>query len=177
MGAGKTPKAIGVVFKDENGELHQAFLSGSKSEVILSSGAIGSPHLLMLSGIGPKEELDEKNIEVVLYNEFVGRGMSDNPMNTIFIPTKRPIEQSLIQIVGITEYGSFIEAIAAGSASPQIAFDATMGSCQLRFAFHTHHYMSMDPYPEINIPRSACSISQHNDRGHGCASILGPCNK
>ena len=41
---------------------------------------------------------------------------------------------------------------AAGSASPQTAFGATMGSCQLRFAFHTHHNMPMDPYPEINIP-------------------------
>lgn len=108
---GKTPKAIGVIFKDETGKEHRAFLSRRrKSEVILSSGAIGSPHLLMLSGIGPKEELDNRNIEVVLYNEFVGRNMSDNPMNTIFIPTKRPLEQSLIQIVGITKMGSYLEA-------------------------------------------------------------------
>lgn len=78
--------------------------------MILTSGAIGSPHLLMLSGIGPKEELDNKNIEVVLNNEFVGREMSDNPMNSIFVPTKRVLEQSLIQIVGITKMGSYIEA-------------------------------------------------------------------
>ncbi|RWR73643.1 protein HOTHEAD [Cinnamomum micranthum f. kanehirae] len=128
----KTPRAIGVIFKDENGELHQAFLSGSKSEVILSSGAIGSPHLLMLSGIGPKEELDEKNIEVVLYNEFVGMGMSDNPMNTIFIPTKKPIEQSLIQIVGITKYGSFIEASSGfGQSSDSIRCNHGLMSAEI----------------------------------------------
>ncbi|KAJ8643384.1 hypothetical protein MRB53_005132 [Persea americana] len=109
--SGTRPKATGVIFKDETGKDHYAFLSRrSKSEVILTSGAIGSPHLLMLSGIGPKEELDNKNIEVVLYNEFVGREMSDNPMNSIFVPTKRVLEQSLIQIVGITKMGSYIEA-------------------------------------------------------------------
>lgn len=111
MFAGTRPKATGVIFKDETGKDHHAFLSRrAKSEVILTSGAIGSPHLLMVSGIGPKEELDNKNIGVVLYNEFVGREMSDNPMNTIFVPTKRPMKQSLIQIVGITKMGSYIEA-------------------------------------------------------------------
>lgn len=119
---GKRPKAVGVIFKDENGRQHQAFVSRRmKSEVILTSGAIGSPHLLMLSGIGPKEELEKKNIDVVLYNEFVGREMSDNPMNSIFIPTKQPIEQSLIQIVGITKMGSYIESSSGfGQSSDSI---------------------------------------------------------
>lgn len=143
LGAGKKPKAIGVVFKDENGELHRAFLSGRKSEVILSSGAIGSPHLLMLSGIGPKEELDKKNIEVVLYNDFVGRGMSDNPMNAIFIPTKRPVEQSLIQIVGITKMGSFIEA-SSGFSQSSDSIRCNHGFLSAEVCLTNSHYMSMD---------------------------------
>ncbi|PIA43025.1 hypothetical protein AQUCO_02000460v1 [Aquilegia coerulea] len=107
--AGK-PKAVGVIFKDENGLKHQAFLSKDKlSEVILSSGAIGSPQLLLLSGIGPKADLKKLNIPVVLDNEYVGKGMSDNPMNSIFLPTKRPIKQSLIETVGITQMGVYIE--------------------------------------------------------------------
>ncbi|XP_058073963.1 protein HOTHEAD [Magnolia sinica] len=119
---GRKPKAIGVIFKDEYGKLHQAFISRrKKSEVILTSGAIGSTHLLMLSGIGPVSELKRMNIEVVLANEFVGKGMSDNPMNTIFLPTKGPVQQSLIQIVGITKMGSFIEASSGfGQSSDSI---------------------------------------------------------
>lgn len=66
--------------------------------------------MLLLSGIGPKAELEELNIPVVLDNEYVGKGMSDNPMNTIFVPTKKPIKQSLIQTVGITRLGVYIES-------------------------------------------------------------------
>jgi fatty acid omega-hydroxy dehydrogenase len=36
--------------------------------------------------------------------------MADNPMNSIFIPTRSPPRQSLIETVGITEEGVFIEA-------------------------------------------------------------------
>ncbi|KAK1402509.1 hypothetical protein POM88_002114 [Heracleum sosnowskyi] len=90
------------VFTDENGEQHEAILSNyKKSEVILSSGAIGSPQLL-LSGIGPKAELEQMNISVVLNNQFVGKGMVDNPQNNLIVPFDRPVVQSLVQTVGIT---------------------------------------------------------------------------
>lgn len=111
MYAGKRPRAMGVIFKDEKGDMHQAFLvNNRKSEIILSAGAIGSPHMLLLSGIGPKDDLKKKNIEVVFNNRFVGKGMADNPMNTVFVPSNRPVRQSLIQTVGITKLGVFIEA-------------------------------------------------------------------
>ncbi|KZV35764.1 protein HOTHEAD-like, partial [Dorcoceras hygrometricum] len=108
---GKRPRAVGVTFKDEKGEIHQAFISKRpQSEVIISSGAIGSPQLLMLSGVGPKDELEKFNIPVVLDNELVGKGMSDNPLNTIFVPTNKPVKMSLIETVGITKLGVYIEA-------------------------------------------------------------------
>ncbi|KAF5931931.1 hypothetical protein HYC85_028102 [Camellia sinensis] len=108
---GKKPRAVGVIFNDENGNQHQAILAnGSGSEIIVSCGAIGSPQLLLLSGIGPKAELQKQNISVVVDNKFVGKGMSDNPLNTLFIPFNRPVEQSLIQTVGITKMGVYIEA-------------------------------------------------------------------
>lgn len=105
------PRAIGVQFADEDGRLHQALLNNNiNSEIIVSSGAIGSPQLLLLSGIGPKNDLKNHNIPVVLHNKYVGKGMADNPMNSIFIPTKSPPRQSLIETVGITEASVFIEA-------------------------------------------------------------------
>jgi len=104
-----------VVFRDSQGVLHRAYLNkGSKNEIILSAGALGSPQLLMLSGVGPKDHLESLGIKVVLDKPLVGQGMSDNPMNAIYVPSPLPVELSLIQVVGITRFGSYIEA-ASGS--------------------------------------------------------------
>ena len=48
-------------------------------EVILSAGAIGTPQLLMLSGIGPKDELDKYKIRQVA-NLPVGKNLQDHCM-------------------------------------------------------------------------------------------------
>ncbi|XP_073133071.1 protein HOTHEAD-like [Henckelia pumila] len=105
------PIAHGVVFRDASGNAHRAYLKdGPKNEIILSSGALGSPQLLMLSGIGPVDHLRAHNITLVLDQPLVGQGMSDNPMNAIFVPSPNPVEVSLIQVVGITPFGSYVEA-------------------------------------------------------------------
>ncbi|XP_042383321.1 protein HOTHEAD-like [Zingiber officinale] len=118
-GRRRRPTAVGVEFKDNSGKRHRALLNGGRqSEVILSAGAIGSPQLLQLSGVGPRKELKKLGIPVVIDNLHVGKGMADNPLNSIFMPTKKPVRQSLIQTVGITHPGVFIEASSGFSQSP-----------------------------------------------------------
>lgn len=80
------------------------------NEVILSAGALGSPQMLMLSGIGPTKHLRAHSIEVLLDHPMVGQGMADNPTNGIIIPSPRPVETSLVQIVGVTQFGSYVES-------------------------------------------------------------------
>ncbi|KAI7728199.1 hypothetical protein M8C21_012891 [Ambrosia artemisiifolia] len=105
------PRAYGVVFEDTFGKKHVAYLKRRKNnEIILSAGALGSPQLLMLSGIGPKDQLDALNIKIVLEQPFVGQDMADNPLNVLFIPSPISVERSLVQVVGITPFGSYIEA-------------------------------------------------------------------
>jgi choline dehydrogenase-like flavoprotein len=49
-----------------------------RGEVILAAGAIGSPHLLMLSGIGPAAQLSKFGIPVVLDKPGVGANLHDH---------------------------------------------------------------------------------------------------
>ncbi|PZQ81686.1 MAG: choline dehydrogenase [Ancylobacter novellus] len=67
-------RAVGVVYR-QNGVTHTAKARG---EVILSAGAIGSPHLLKLSGIGPAQELAQHGIPVVKDTPGVGTNLQDH---------------------------------------------------------------------------------------------------
>jgi choline dehydrogenase len=55
-------------------------LARAEAEIILSAGAVGSPQLLMLSGVGPADHLHEHNIAVMAENAGVGSNLSDHPM-------------------------------------------------------------------------------------------------
>ena len=59
------------------------------AEVILAAGAIGSPQLLMLSGVGPADHLREHDIPVMADSPGVGANLSDHPVVTAMWSTPR----------------------------------------------------------------------------------------
>jgi choline dehydrogenase-like flavoprotein len=67
-------RATGVRWR-QNGGTRSAYCRG---EVILAAGAIGSPHLLMLSGVGPAAQLSRFGIPVVLDKPGVGANLHDH---------------------------------------------------------------------------------------------------
>jgi choline dehydrogenase-like flavoprotein len=56
----------------------KAFSVGAQREILLSAGTFGSPHILMLSGIGDKNELSAHGIESVLHLPGVGKNLHDH---------------------------------------------------------------------------------------------------
>jgi choline dehydrogenase len=48
-------------------------------EVVLAGGAVNTPHLLLLSGVGPADHLREHGIDVVVDAPRVGAGLQDHP--------------------------------------------------------------------------------------------------
>ena len=67
----------GVCYREnnKNGQLKQLL---ARKEVLLSAGAFNSPQLLMLSGIGPKEELAKNNIQLAHELAGVGQNLQDH---------------------------------------------------------------------------------------------------
>ncbi|XP_012269363.2 glucose dehydrogenase [FAD, quinone]-like [Athalia rosae] len=72
----KTGTAEGVRFR-RGGKMYTV---RARKEVILSAGAIQSPQLLMLSGIGPRKHLEEMGIPVVQERCGVGRNFQDHAL-------------------------------------------------------------------------------------------------
>jgi choline dehydrogenase len=68
-------RAVGVEATGEGGE--RIFVRAAR-EVIVTSGAIGTPHLLMLSGVGSAAHLKESGVEVVADLPAVGRNLQDH---------------------------------------------------------------------------------------------------
>ncbi|MGY1795705.1 mycofactocin system GMC family oxidoreductase MftG [Geodermatophilus sp. SYSU D00525] len=54
------------------------------AEVVLAAGAVGSPHLLLLSGIGPAAHLRAHGLDVVADLPGVGAGLTDHPL--VYLP-------------------------------------------------------------------------------------------
>jgi len=71
---GDGTRATGVTYKI-NGVGH---IARATREVIVSGGAYNSPHLLMLSGIGPADHLREHDITVVHDAKNVGKNLQDH---------------------------------------------------------------------------------------------------
>ena len=67
-------RAVGVEYRQGG----QAKVLLARREVILSGGAINSPQLLQLSGIGPAEVLQRNGISVLVDSPNVGRNLSDH---------------------------------------------------------------------------------------------------
>ncbi|KAF4519349.1 hypothetical protein B566_EDAN011355 [Ephemera danica] len=69
-------RAVAVEY-ERNGVRHTI---KAKKEVILSAGAIGSPHVLLLSGVGPSDHLESVGIPVVRNVRGVGENLQDHPL-------------------------------------------------------------------------------------------------
>ncbi|XP_012274576.1 glucose dehydrogenase [FAD, quinone]-like [Orussus abietinus] len=54
------------------------YVAHARREVLLAAGAVQSPQLLMLSGVGPKDHLREVGVPLVLDSPGVGRNLQDH---------------------------------------------------------------------------------------------------
>ncbi|XP_011496553.1 PREDICTED: glucose dehydrogenase [FAD, quinone]-like [Ceratosolen solmsi marchali] len=100
----------------KNGEFRVA---RATREIIISSGAVGSPHLLLLSGIGPAEQLRAKNISVVKDLPGVGENLQNHVSYTVSFTINEPNLYDL-NWAAATEYIAFQKGPMASTGLSQI---------------------------------------------------------
>jgi choline dehydrogenase len=76
-------RATGVEYRSEDGA---TVVAQAAKEVILSAGAVGSPQILMLSGIGPKGELEAAGVACQLDAAEVGKHLKDHLQVGLLFP-------------------------------------------------------------------------------------------
>jgi choline dehydrogenase-like flavoprotein len=112
-------------------------------EVIVTSGAIASPQLLMCSGIGPADHLKDHGIPVVHDNPYVGQNLQDHPAAVVSFKTPKkgvsvtsklrlfgktnpfPIIQWLLFKTGLLtstgcDHGAFVRTAASSRGQPDL---------------------------------------------------------
>lgn len=94
----KTVKGVNI---HKNGK---DIIVNTKKEVVVSGGSINSPQILMLSGIGPKKHLQDKNIEVIA-DLPVGENLQDHVFAPMFYTIPGDAELSSIKNI----LGAFVE--------------------------------------------------------------------
>ncbi len=80
-------RAIGVDYL-RGGAIQQA---RSEREVILAGGAVNSPQLLLLSGIGPADELSHAGVRAIHNLPGVGKNLQDHPMVSVGYLSRKPV--------------------------------------------------------------------------------------
>ncbi|MFJ9916983.1 GMC family oxidoreductase [Actinacidiphila glaucinigra] len=82
---------------------------GCSGEVVLTAGAIGSPQLLMLSGVGPAEHLRGRGIDVVADHPGVGANLQDHPIANLVYRSARPVP------AGVNNHGEALGLVRSDS--------------------------------------------------------------
>jgi choline dehydrogenase len=88
----KDYRAVGIEYV-QKGKIKRCYAT---REVILSGGAINSPHLLMLSGIGPAKMLAKNDIKALVNLEGVGKNLQDHLEFYMQYECKQPITLSTV---------------------------------------------------------------------------------
>jgi choline dehydrogenase len=131
-------RAVGVRFR-QNGQMREV---RAHREVILAAGALQSPQLLQLSGVGPQTHLRDHGIDVVHHLAGVGQNLQDHLQFRLMFKVSKPIttNDELRSLagkarigakwlftgkgplgVGINQGGLFTR-VMPGSATPDIQF-------------------------------------------------------
>ncbi|XP_025985844.1 neither inactivation nor afterpotential protein G isoform X2 [Solenopsis invicta] len=96
----KNDKVDGVKVIYKNGSVGKI---GVRKEIILCAGAINTPQLLLISGIGPVSELEKHKIPVVRNLPAVGRNLFDHLNVPVYVNLRERVSITLVKLQTVPE--------------------------------------------------------------------------
>lgn len=158
----------------------------AKREIIVSSGAYSSPHLLMLSGIGPEATLNQHGIPIVASLPGVGQNMWDHiffgPAHAVKFKTIDSILHNLIDLA--TAVGKYLlshSGILSSNGIEMVGWEKLPEQLRGGFSGDTKQKLDWfsDDWPEVEylggngyIGTFSSLLAQPTD-GRQYASLLG----
>lgn len=133
-------RAIGIAYL-RGGSVRNV---AAAADIILCSGTVGTPHLLMLSGIGPSADLESQGIPVIANLEGVGANLQDHIGVPMSYSCTEPVSfADAFTFVNRWQY-KFTRSGPLGSNGAEAAAvfksSATMESCDLEIVFAAAHF-------------------------------------
>ena len=68
----------------------------ASQEVVLSAGSIGSPQILMLSGVGDRDHLHQVGVTPLHHLPAVGQNLQDHLITSVIFDTEQPLSMDLL---------------------------------------------------------------------------------
>lgn len=139
-----------IVYGVEFSSHGQTFTVRVSKEIVLSAGAINTPQILMLSGIGPSRHLTRMGIETIV-NSAVGYNLMDHaaPGALTFTVNSTSMKQS--ELFDMRSLASYTNNLDGPLTSP--------GGCEALAFFDTEHPGDSDGYPDLELLHIGGSIN------------------
>jgi choline dehydrogenase-like flavoprotein len=120
-------RAVGVEFAHQAG----IGLARATREVIVSAGSYNSPQILMLSGIGPADELRKHGITPVVDLAGVGRNLSEHPRVPVLFALRKPVS-----FLSELRFDRAVRSVARWAITGTGAFASQINSCNIVVRTH-----------------------------------------
>jgi len=155
-------RVTGVEYRNSSGKIETINV---REEVILCAGALATPKILMLSGIGPSKELSKHGIKPLAISEQLGQNFQDHLEVSVYGLAREPIslmgsDQGIKALKHGIEWKLFRSGLLTSNVVESGLFADTAGTGRPDIQFHV-------------IPTLMGDVDREPLKGHGIS--LNPC--